>query len=244
MLGQCLYDRGDLPEAQRLIDESYALGVAGGAPDFKIPRYVIGARIKALLGNVTEARRRLNEGARAAAALGIRRLAAKIECERIRLGISPDPGTPPMEVVSYEARWQDAGAILEELTAQIEESIAIRQLIATGSAADAERACDWASEWTHRLRGRGKHYALLQADRMLVAALFAAGRTDEAMDLFVSALSRCATYGMVRFLPDGGPACGEMLARVSAQLDTDAAFYAVPREFIDRVCAERIVHVC
>ena len=48
MLGELLYERGELDEAERLLDEGYKLGPEGGSVDFKIARYVIGARIKAL----------------------------------------------------------------------------------------------------------------------------------------------------------------------------------------------------
>ena len=50
-LGELLYERGDLDEADRLLEEGYKLGPEGGSVDFKIARYVIAARIKALQGD-------------------------------------------------------------------------------------------------------------------------------------------------------------------------------------------------
>ena len=47
LLGELLYERGDLDEAESLLDEGYKLGPEGGPVDFKIARYVTGARIKA-----------------------------------------------------------------------------------------------------------------------------------------------------------------------------------------------------
>ena len=48
LLGELLYERGEIGEAERLLDEGYRLGPEGGAVDFKLARYVMGARIKAL----------------------------------------------------------------------------------------------------------------------------------------------------------------------------------------------------
>ena len=41
LLGELLYERGDLDEAERLLEEGYKLGPEGGSVDFKIARYVI-----------------------------------------------------------------------------------------------------------------------------------------------------------------------------------------------------------
>ena len=60
-LGELLYERGDLDEADRLLDEGYKLGPEGGSVDFKIARYVIAARIKALQGDRHAAGQRLDE---------------------------------------------------------------------------------------------------------------------------------------------------------------------------------------
>ena len=51
LLGELLYERGEVDEADRLLDESYQLGSQGGVVEFIIARYVIGARIKALRGD-------------------------------------------------------------------------------------------------------------------------------------------------------------------------------------------------
>jgi hypothetical protein len=48
MLGELLYERGELDEAERLLDEGYKIGPEGGSVDFKIARYITGARIKML----------------------------------------------------------------------------------------------------------------------------------------------------------------------------------------------------
>ena len=62
LLGELLYERGDLDEAERLLDEGYKLGPEGGPVDFKIARYVTGARIKALRGDRLAAIRTAQRG--------------------------------------------------------------------------------------------------------------------------------------------------------------------------------------
>ena len=47
LLGELLYETGELTEATRLIEESYALGSEGGTVDYMAARYVTGALIKA-----------------------------------------------------------------------------------------------------------------------------------------------------------------------------------------------------
>ena len=87
LLGELLYETGDLAEATRLMDESYLLGSDGGGVDYLAARYVIGARIKEAQGDHDSAVDRLAAGAKAADHLRLPRLAARINNERIRLGI-------------------------------------------------------------------------------------------------------------------------------------------------------------
>jgi ATP/maltotriose-dependent transcriptional regulator MalT len=85
LLGQLVYERGEMDEADRLLDESYQLGSEGGVVEFMIARYVTGARIKAVRGDRAAAAARLDEGARVAATIGLPRLRAHIDNERMRL---------------------------------------------------------------------------------------------------------------------------------------------------------------
>ena len=66
LLGELLYETGELAEATRLLDESYLLGSDGGGVDYLAARYVIGARIKAVQGDHESAADRLTAGAKAA----------------------------------------------------------------------------------------------------------------------------------------------------------------------------------
>src|SRR4029077_6789843 len=62
LLGQLLYETGDLAEATRLLEESYQFGSEGGGVDYLAARFVIGARVRALHGDRSAAIERLDAG--------------------------------------------------------------------------------------------------------------------------------------------------------------------------------------
>jgi ATP/maltotriose-dependent transcriptional regulator MalT len=150
VLGEFLYEQGELDEAERLLDDGYELGAEGGVVDFKIARYVVGARVKAMRGKRDIAQTRLDDGARAAAAMKLDRLAAAVENERVRLGF---PIAHPRPVAEYGRRRPETGTALH--TAQIEEDTAIRLLLADPSPEHLVLAHRWASEWFVLLQQRG-----------------------------------------------------------------------------------------
>ncbi|TQC46665.1 hypothetical protein EEB14_24990 [Rhodococcus sp. WS4] len=201
LLGELLYEQGRLDEAERLLDESCKLGAGGGLVDFKLARYAAGARIKALRGDRSTAALRLDEGARAAATLGLPRLRARIENERVRLGLPPTAGLEPPSRVEYATRRRPVDGV-DAIIAQVEEDTAIRLLVAEGSPEPTRLACTWAQEWVNMLEGSGRRRALLQAKRLLVVCLAVAGRTEEAKGLLASVTAQCAELGMTRYLLD------------------------------------------
>ena len=92
LLGELLYERGEVDEADRLLDESYQLGAEGGVVEFMIARYVTGARIKAVRGDRDAAAARLDDAAHVAATIDLPRLRAHVDNERMRLDL---PVAPP-----------------------------------------------------------------------------------------------------------------------------------------------------
>lgn len=238
-LGELLYERGQVTEASRLMDDSFELGAEGGIVDFMLSRYVIGARIKALQGDRAAAAHHLDDGARTAMALSAPRLRARIENERIRLGLPEHPGLQTPTPVEYAARRRPANG-LDEVTAQLEEATAIRLLLAGNPPADAELACAWAQEWITGLQGRGRHRALLQAKRLHVACLAAAGRTAEAKQTLAAIAAQCAELGMVRYLLDGGPWVRELVAELRQDQrrgQWQPEWPPVPSSFLDELLA-------
>jgi len=79
---------------------------------------------------------------------------------------------------------------------------------------------------------------LLQANRLLVACLGAAGRTDEAKQTLADIAAQCAELGLVRYLLDGGPELIAPLAALRDDLHSDRwspTWPPVPSAFLDRI---------
>ena len=92
-----------------------------------------------------------------------------------------------------------------------------------------------------RLQHQGRPRALLQANRLLVAALSAAGRTDDAKQTLAEIAAQCAERGMVRFLLDGGPRVTALLAELRDDLHSGRrrpTWPAIPSAFLDTMASE------
>lgn len=201
LLGELLYETGDLAGATRLLDESYLLGSDGGGVDWLAARYVIGARIKAAQGDHGCAVDRLAAGAKAADQLRLPRLAARINNERIRLGIELP------QAVAFGLRLPrtipcDNG--IATLTAELDEDSAVRLLSASDSADDRQQACRRAAELAAGIDGQRRPQAVLQAQLLLIEALMAAGRATDARNKLAPVAAKCAEHGLSRLLVDAG----------------------------------------
>ncbi|MQY31788.1 protein kinase domain-containing protein [Nocardia aurantia] len=230
LLGELLYERGEVAAAERLIDDGYKLGPTAGIVDFKLARYVVGARIKALRGDRAAAIRRLTEGARVAHAMGLPRLRAEVENERLRLGLPPHPEFGELPVLAYADRRAPADPV-DEFTVLYEEFTAIRLLLPD----DPESARRWAQDWVDRLESVDRPRELLKARRLLIGCLVAAGHTDEAKALAARVAAQCAVFGSVRYLLDGGPHVVAILGALRADQVSGAwrpEWPHVPEEFL------------
>lgn len=226
LLGELLYERGQMDEAERLLGENYQLGTEGGVVDNMVARYVIGARIQALRGDRIASAGLLNDGADVAAARGLPRLRAHIDNERTRLGLPVSPRGCRDHVLP------DGG--LGEITAQLRDETEIRGLIAD----DADGACERARDWVQRLDQQGRPRALLQANRLLVECLSAAGRTDDAKETLAGIAAQCAVHGMDRYLMDGGLRVVALLDELRDDLRGgrwNSSWSPIPLPFLDGV---------
>jgi serine/threonine-protein kinase PknK len=201
LLGELRYEQGRIDEAERLIDESYQLGSEGGVVDFMIARYVVGARIKSWRGDRDTAAEYLTEGARTAELLALDRLRARIDNERVMLGIPPDAGSVAQPRGSMRRRPADG---IGQVTAQIEDDSAIRLLLARQSPELTARAVARAQKLVQSLKGTERRRAELQATRLLVTCMADAGRIEEAKGYLAEVAAICASQGMRQFLLDGG----------------------------------------
>ncbi|MCV7220078.1 BTAD domain-containing putative transcriptional regulator [Mycolicibacterium elephantis] len=231
LLAELLYERGDLDGAERLLDECTVLGSQGGEAATIIARHVIGARIKSLRGDRRGAAACLDDGARIAATIRLPRLRAHVENERVRLNLAGEDWRSG----AWRAEPLPDGG-LGEITAQMRDEAEIRAQL-TGQPG---RACDRAQAWVERVAEQRRPRALLQANRLLVAALTAAGRTDEAKHLLTVITAQCAERGMVRYLLDGGDSVIALLTALRDDMRSgrwQPAWAPVPSAFLDAVVA-------
>ena len=229
LLGELLYERGEVDEADRLLDESYQLGAEGGGVEFMIARYVTGARIKAVRGDRDAAAARLDGAAHVAATIGLPRLRAHVDNERMRLDL------PLAPTVAQENPLPDGG--LGEITAQLRDETEIRGLLADKPGLACERAEAWAQRLQHQRRPR----ALLQANRLLVATLSAADRTDDAKQTLAHIAAQCAELGMLRYLLDGGPRVVALLGELRDDLHSGRwrpTWPVIPVAFLDTMVGQ------
>lgn len=235
LLGDLLYERGEIAEAERLLDVTQELGAENGTVDFMIARYTTGAKIKALHGDLAAAAQYLNEGAQVAESLALRRLRAAIDHERVRLHLPIAAGLAASPRIDHAARRQPADGI-DEVTLQLEEATAIRTLLTEAQPEGLDLAITWAREWMDKLQGRGRDRALLQAKRLLVTCLAVAGHDTDALQLLSQTAAVCAEHRMARFLLDEGPPVGALLATLRRESQANRwqpHWASVPPSFLD-----------
>jgi ATP/maltotriose-dependent transcriptional regulator MalT len=201
LLGQLLYETGDLTTAMRLLDESYQLGPEGGGVDYLAARYLIGARLRAIHGDRDSAVERLSAGMRVAEQLGLQRLAAGVNNERIRLGIEIEP-TVADRLRAERTIPHDDG--IARMTAELDEDSGIRLLCAGDSDEDHQQACLRARNLLAGADGEHRPLAALTARLLLAETLTATGRLEDASVVSPDAAARCAAVGLSRLPVDAG----------------------------------------
>ena len=199
LLGELLYETGELTEAARLLDESYALGPEGGGVDYMAARYVTGALIKASEGDRASAADRLTDGMRAAENLGLPRLAARMNNERIRLGIAISPADAA-RLRSPRTIPQDNG--IATITAELDEDSGVRLLAASDSSDDRAQACQRAEELVAGIDSDLRPWAALRAQLLLAETYTAAGRLADAEAQARPVVAQCTELGLSRVLVD------------------------------------------
>ncbi|MEE2059624.1 protein kinase domain-containing protein [Rhodococcus artemisiae] len=217
MLGELLYEQGRLTDAEALFDESAQLGIEGGIADFMIARFATAARLKVARGDRAAAVALLDEGQRAAVTHNLRRLRARVDNERVRLGLPTAP-REPRKMPATDAPDPDG---VTEVTAQVEDATAIRLLYSSGDPDSIAQAVEWARLWHRRTAINGRRRAHLQAARLLTACLHAHGSLEEAEQILAPAVEICGDRGMLRYLVDGGAHVVDVLASLRDRLRED-----------------------
>ncbi|MEV0250020.1 protein kinase [Nocardia sp. NPDC050712] len=204
LLGELNYRRGDLDAADRMFDESHQLVTRVGPVDFLIATFVIGARVKAVRGDLYTAAARLDEGARIAEDSRLPRLAAHIQAERLRLGLVEAPGEGELDrlgVFHHSHRLRGVAA----LTAEAEEIAAIRGLLVRRQLRFDDSAVRRARALHGWMDEQARPRAELDTALLLAECLAASGWVGEAAGLLLPAAAKCAELGWTRPLLDAGP---------------------------------------
>ena len=201
LLGETLYETGDLAEATRLLDESIQLGSEGGGVDYLAARYVAGARIRAAQGDRDAAVERLTDGAAVAERLRLPRLAAAINTERVRLGIEIEPAVAARLRAARTIPHHDG---IATITAELDEDSGIRLLATSDSAADREQACRRAADLVAGIDGERRPLAALIAQLLRAETFVAASKRADADAVLPDVVARCEKLGLSRLLVDAG----------------------------------------
>jgi ATP/maltotriose-dependent transcriptional regulator MalT len=199
LLGQLRYETGDLAEATRLLDESYQLGPEGGGVDYLAARYVIGARLRAIQGDRDSAVERLSAGMGVAEQLGLPRLAAGVNNERIRLGIEIAPSVADRLRAKRTIPHDDG---IARMTAELDEDSGIRLLAAGDVDEDHEQACRRARDLLAGIDEERRPLAALSARLLLAEALTTTGKLQDAAVVSSDAAAQCAAVGLIRLPVD------------------------------------------
>jgi serine/threonine-protein kinase/serine/threonine-protein kinase PknK len=234
LLGDLLYERGQLDEAEELLDDAYELGAEGGLVDFLLATFGTGARLKFARGDTANARRRLTEGRDIARTLQLPRLEARLLNETVRLAaMSAEPIDESVAVRITSAGSQPLDG-LGDVTAELMEDSQIRLLLIDGRPSALATACQQArtriEHVDQRKRPRAHQYAAIQ----LAHCLAAARDTEEAQRVLAPALKTCAALGLSQLLIDEGPPMLRLAKECVTQTDgglADDGLAATVRDF-------------
>jgi len=196
LLGELLYEAGELDDAARMLEMSYGLGPDGGGVDYLAARYVASAKVKAAQGDLSAAAERLDAGMKTAENLQLPRLAAAINNERIRLGVAPSVAA---RLRSVRAIPRDDG--IATIIAELDEESAVRLLLASGSADEQDQAWRRATQLLAGMDPRRRPLAALRAELLLAESC---SRTGRSADPTIPAVARCREIGLPRLLVDAG----------------------------------------
>ncbi|GAB4927940.1 serine/threonine-protein kinase PknK [Mycobacterium kiyosense] len=204
LLGELLYERGQLEEAEALLDNAYELGAEGGLVVFMFAAFGTGARLKFAGGDTVAADRRLAEGLDIARQLRLPRLEARLVNEQVRLAaLSSGAVDESLARRVLGEGPQDLDGI-GNTTAEFKEDAQIRLLLVQGQSSTIDAACNRAGARRDRLDQRKRPRAHLQATLQYALCLAVAGNSGEAQRVLAPALRICAALGLSRLLIDEG----------------------------------------
>jgi ATP/maltotriose-dependent transcriptional regulator MalT len=242
LLGQLLYERGQLDEAEALLDDAYELGAEGGIVDIMFATFATGARLKCARGDKTATDRRIAEGLEIAAQAQLPRLEARLMYEQVRLAAMSTEEIN--EGLAQRVTGQGPQALdgIDDDTAELREDSQIRLLLNDGSPSALSAACERARAQLGHIDQDKRPRAHLVATLQLAHCLSVAGDTDEAQRVLAPALRTCAALGLSRLLIDEGP---QMLRLAQDTATSDEFISADPtsksvQDFVSTIAASNM----
>jgi ATP/maltotriose-dependent transcriptional regulator MalT len=205
LLGELLYESGQLDEAEALLDDAYELGAEGGIVDFMLAAFGTGARLKFARGDKPAADRRLAEGLEIARELRLPRLEARLVYEQVRLAATSIEGIAESLAARVMSQGVQALDGIGDATAELREDAQIRLLLNDGRPSALNAACERARARLDHIDQHKRARAHLQTSLQYAQCLAAAGRTDESQRVLAPALGTCAALGLSQLLLDEGP---------------------------------------
>jgi len=223
LLGELLYERGQLEEAEALLDDAYELGAEGGLVDFMLAAFGTGARLKLARGDKTAADRRLAEGLEIARELQLPRLEAGLLYEQVRSATMSTEGID--ESLAHRVRSQGVQALdgTGDVTAELREDSQIRLLLGDGQPSALTAACARACARVDQVDQRKRPRAHLQATLQYAFCLAIAANTDQAQRVLAPALRTCAALGLSHLLIDEGPQMLRLAKDTAVQTEGEVA---------------------
>jgi serine/threonine-protein kinase/serine/threonine-protein kinase PknK len=238
LLGELLYEHGQLDEAEALLDDAYELGAEGGIVDFMLASFGTGALLKFSRGDAAAAHRRLAEGLDIAKRLQLPRLQARLFLDSVR--IAALSGKPLDDSLARRITHSDSEQLdeLDCVTAELLEDAQIRMLLIDATPSAVEEACGRARACRDHVDEHNRPRAHLRATLQLTHCLGVAGDHDEAVGVLHPALRTCAALGLSQLLIDEGPHMVR-LARdavdASGSRSPDQARLANVRDFVSNL---------
>jgi ATP/maltotriose-dependent transcriptional regulator MalT len=234
LLGELLYERGQLDEAEALLDDAYQLGTEGGLVDFMLATFGTGARLKLTSGDTASARHRLAEGLDIARTLQLPRLEVGLLHETVRLAAMS--GEPIDESVARRITTAGSRPLdgIGDVAAELTEDSQIRLLLIDRTPSALATACQRAGARLEHVDQGKRPRAHLHATVQLALCLAAAGDTDQAQHVLAPALRTCAALGLSQLLVDEGPQMLRLAKECVTQTDgglADDALVATVRDF-------------
>jgi hypothetical protein len=243
LLGELLYEYGQLDEAEPLLDDVYELGAEGGIVDFMLAAFGTGARLKFARGDKAAVDRRLAEGLEIARQLQLARLEARLLFESVRIAALStediDESLAQRVMAQGAQKFDGTGDDYDDI-AELREDSQIRLLLLDGKPSALSEACGRARVRLDNVDKSKRPRAYLHTTIQLALCLAVAGNSDEAQRVLAPALRTCAALGLSRLLIDEGPQMlrlAEDTITASEVSSADAITWANVRDFVTSLAA-------